>query len=269
MMDRLLAINPGTVSEEIEGLPTIDPAFHLPSIWISSDFRERAEYSGYTVVEPVSVLITHLSEIIKGNADKLIGKQETKNMIDNLKKEYPAVVDDINFDTLSLSTIQKVLQNLLKELIPIKDFVTILEALSDYSKVTKNIDVLTEYVRHSLSETLGALYADDNSTIHAIAIDPKIEQLITNSLQSQNQSSPTLGLPPEVLKGIFSSMTKCVENSKILGYKPIVLTAATIRLYFYRMIMNTFTGVTVLSFTELPTNIEIDFIDKINIEHEA
>ncbi len=269
MMDRLLAINPGTVMEEIEGLPTLDPAFHLPSVWISSDMRERAEYMGYTVVEPVSVLITHLSEIIKGNADKLIGKQETKNMIDNLKKEYPAVVDDINSEALPLSTIQKVLQNLLKEYIPIRDLVTILEALSDYSKVTKNIDVLTEYVRHSLSETLGVLYADENNTIHAIAIDPKIEQIITGSLQSQSPTSPTLGLPPEILRAIFKSISGCVENSKILGYKPVIITAATVRLYFYRMIMNTFPNVSVLSFTELPTDTEIDFIDKITLENET
>lgn len=268
MMDRLLAINPGTVTEEVEGITTLDPAFNLPSVWITSDLRERAEYVGYTVVEPISVLITHLSEVIKANADKLIGKQETKNMIENLKKEYSAVVDDIDYNVLPLSTIQKVLQNLLKELIPIKDLVTIIEALTDYSKVTKNVDVLTEYVRHSLSETLGSLYADENKTIHAIAIDPKIEQMITNVLQSQNQTTPTLGLPPEVLKKIFDSLSKCIDNSKALGYRPIIITAATIRLYFYRMIMNTFPNVAVLSFTELPSYIEIEFIDKISLENE-
>jgi flagellar biosynthesis protein FlhA len=269
MMDKLLAINPGTVLEEVEGIQTIDPAFGLSSTWINYEIKENAEYSGYTVVEPISVIITHLSEIIKANADKLLGKQETKNIIDNLKKDYPAVVDDVNFEIISLSTIQKVLQNLLKEMIPIRDMVTILESLSDYSKVTKNIDVLTEYVRHSLSETLGALYADDNETIYAIAVDTQIEQLITQALQAQNQSSPTLGLPPQILDRILISVNKCIENSKVLGHKPVIITPATVRLYFYRMIMNSFKGVAVLSFTELPTNLQIEFIDKIVVEHEA
>ena len=269
MMDKLLAINPGTVLDEVEGIQTIDPAFGLPSIWINYDVKENAEYTGYTVVEPISVIITHLSEVIKANADKLLGKQEAKNIIDNLKKDYPAVVDDISFDMISLSTIQKVLQNLLKEMIPIRDMVTILESLSDYSKVTKNIDVLTEYVRHSLSETLGAMFADDNGTIYAIAVDTQIEQLITQALQAQNQSASTLGLPPQIIDRIMISVNKCVENSKVLSHRPVVIVPATIRLYFYRMIMNTFKNVSVLSFTELPTNLQIEFIDKIIVEHEA
>ena len=269
MMDKLLAINPGTVLDEINGIQTIDPAFGLPSVWINYDVKESAEYAGYTVVEPISVIITHLSEVIKSNADKLLGKQETKNIIDNLKKDYPAVVEDINFELISLSTIQKVLQNLLREMIPIRDMVTILESLSDYSKVTKNIDVLTEYVRHSLSETLGALYADDNGTIYAIAIDTQIEQLITQALQAQNQTAPTLGLSPQIIDRILISVNKCVDNSKVLGHRPVIIAPATVRLYFYRMIMNSFKNVSVLSFTELPTNLQIEFIDKIVIEHEA
>jgi flagellar biosynthesis protein FlhA len=264
LMDRLLAINPGTVTEEIEGIITTDPAFNLPAAWITHDNREQSEILGYTVVEPISVLVTHLSEIIKSNADKLISKQVTKNMIENLKKDYPAVVEDINAEVLPLSTIQKVLQNLLKEGIPIKDLVTILESLSDYSKVTKNVDVLTEYVRHSIA----SLYIDEKRTIHAISIDAKIEQIITNALQSQNQNMPTLGLPSDLLKSLLNSISKCIDTSKIAGYRPIILTAATIRLYFYRLIHSTFPVVNVLSFTELPPDVEIEFIDKISIENE-
>lgn len=268
LMDRLLAINPGTVTEEVDGLVTEDPAFKLPAVWILPGLKEQSEILGYTVVEPISVIITHLSEVIKNNSDKLISKQETKNMLDNLKKDYPAIIEDISYEVLPLSSIQKVLQNLLKEGIPIRNLVSIIESMTEYSKATKNIDVLTEYVRHSLSETISSLYSDDNNMIHTFAIDSKIEQYITNSLQSQNQNMPTLGLSPDLMKVLLKSLSRCVEKSKIAGYRPIVITAATVRLYFYRLIHGAFPNVVVLSFTELPPECEIEIIDKISLENE-
>ncbi len=166
MVDRYLAMSPSTVEKEIEGTKVKEPAFGMPAVWINDQHRVEAEMYGYTVVEPASVLSTHLQEILRLNAEKILSRQDTKKLIENLKKEYPAVIEDMNPENLPIGTVQKVLQSLLKEGIPIRDLVTILEALIDYAKVTKNVDVLTEYVRHSLSETIARLYADNRGVIH-------------------------------------------------------------------------------------------------------
>lgn len=267
VVDRLLAMNPGFVDEELNGLATKEPAFGLPALWISRTERERAELAGYTVVEPAAVLSTHLQEVLRRNCDKVLGRQETKKLIENLKKEYPAVVEEISPDVLPFGTIQKVLQNLLKEGIPIRDLVTILESLSDYAKVTKNVDVLTEYVRHSLSETIARLYKDAKGIIHGIAMDPRLEGLITTALQNQRESSPSLGLAPEVIEGIQRSLTANVEQAMALGYQPVVLCVATVRPYFHRLIRTSFPNVSVVSFTELPPETEIEFIGKLEVAH--
>ncbi len=154
MMDRLLAMNSGMVEEKISGTEITEPAFGLPAVWIPIHDREHAELAGYTVVDPSSVLSTHLQEVLRRNADKILGRQDTKKLIENLKKDYPAVVEDLTPELLPTGSVQKVLQNLLREGIPIRDLVTILEALVDYARVTKNVDVLTEYVRHALSDTI-------------------------------------------------------------------------------------------------------------------
>ena len=184
-------------------------------------------------------------------------------MIDNLKKEYPALVDEINPEHLPLGTIQKVLQNLLKERVPIRDLVTIIESLLDYSKVTKNTEVLTEYVRHSLSESISALYADPSGVIHAVALDPSVEQTMSNSLQNQKEITTTLGLSPDVTKAINNSVSKNMEHAQSLGFEPIVICSATVRLYFYRLIHTNFPQVAVTSYTELPARTEINIIGRI------
>lgn len=265
MVDRLLAMNPGFVGEELNGLVAKEPAFGLPALWIGSHERDRAEIAGYTVVEPAAVLSTHLQEVLRRNCDKILGRQETRKLIDNLKKEYPAVVEEISPDSLPFGTIQKVLQNLLKEGIPIRDLVTILESLTDYAKVTKNIDVLTEYVRHSLSETIARMYKDSKGVIHAIAMDPQLEQLITGALQNQRESSSSLGLPPETIDAIQKSLSANLEVSMSGGYRPVVICVATVRPYFYRLIRTSFPNISVLSFTELPPETEIEFIGKVEI----
>jgi flagellar biosynthesis protein FlhA len=265
MVDRLLAMNPGIAGDELPGIAAKEPAFGLPALWVGPNDRERAELAGYTVVEPAAVLSTHLQEVLRRNCDKILGRQETKKLIENLKKDYPAVVEEITPDTLPFGTIQKVLQNLLREGIPIRDLVTILESLSDYSKVTKNVDVLTEYVRHSLSETIARMYKDAKGVIHGIAMDPRLEQLITNALQNQRESSPSLGLSPDVIEAIQASLTANLEAAMAAGYQPVVLCVATVRPYFYRLIRTSFPNVAVLSFTELPPETEIEFIGKLEV----
>lgn len=268
MVDRYLAMSPHEVEKEIEGLKVKEPAFGMPAIWIGEQHRVEAEMYGYTVVEPASVLSTHLQEVLRSNADKILSRQDTKKLIENLKKEYPAVVDDLNPEHLPMGSIQKVLQNLLKEGIPVRDLVTILESLIDYAKVTKNVDVLTEYVRHSLSETIVRLYADARGVIHAIAMDPYLEQAITSALQNNRESSPSLGLSPQAIAEIQQSLQSGIEQSVLNGQHPVVLCSATVRPYFYRLIHTAFPTVSVLSFTELPPETDIEFLAKLEITHE-
>lgn len=263
--DRYLAMNPGGITESLQGIITKDPAFGLESYWILEEEKDRAEMLGFTVVDSISVLSTNLQETLKKNFDKILTRQAVKQLLDNLKKDYPAVVDEIQPDNLPLGTIQKILQNLLKELIPIKDMVQIIESLIDYSKVTKNIDVLTEYVRHSLGNTIANIYKDSNGIIHAASIGQGLEQYITRSLQNQKESVQTLGLTPQMLSDIKSSLENIYEKFNSLGYQPILITSATIRPYFYRLINSSFPDFAVLSFTELPSNIEIEFIDNLEL----
>ncbi len=267
-MDRFLAINAGSSDNKLEGIQVKEPAFGLPAVWITSNQRDQAELLGYTVVEPPSVLSTHLQEILRRNAHKILGRQDTKRLVENLKKEYPAVVEELTPELLPTGVVQKVLQNLLKEGIPIRDLATILESLVDYARVTKNVDVLTEYVRHSLSETIARLFQDDKGVVHAIAMDPKLEKLITNALQNQRESSPSLGLSPRLIQEIQNSISDNIEHAITSGYQPIILCPATVRPYFYRLIHTAFPNITVLSFTELPAETGVEFIGKLEINDE-
>ena len=268
--DRFLAMNPGIeTTESLEGIPTKDPAFNLPSYWIPKTEKEKAELLGFTVVDGISVLSTHLQETLKSNFDKILSRQSVKQLLENLKKEYPAVIDDINKEVLSLGMIQKVLQNLLLELIPIKDLVQILEALIDYSKVTKNVDVLTEYVRHSIGDTIASIYKDDNEVIHAAAIGDELESNITEALKNQKEAAQTLGLSPELLNELKIQLEKTLDKFKMLGYAPVIISSATVRPYMFRLIHSTFPEAAFLSFSELPSKIEIEFIDKVEVEYAS
>jgi flagellar biosynthesis protein FlhA len=263
--DRYLAMNPGNTEEPLQGLPTQDPAFKMPAYWITKEEKDKAELLGYTVVDSMSVLSTHLQETLRHNFDKILSRQAVKKLLENLKSEYPAVVEEVNPDVLSLGTIQKVLQNLLREFIPIKDMVQILESLIDYSRVTKNVDVLTEYARHSIGDTIANLYKDSNGVIHGAVLSEEIESVITRSLQEQKEAVHTLGLSPDMLRGLNNGIAKSLDKFKNYGYIPIVITSATIRPYFYRLINSTFKDVVVLSYSELPSEAEIEFIDKIEV----
>ena len=221
---------------------------------------------GFTVVEPSAVLSTHLQEILRRNADKILGRQDTRKLVENLKKEYPAVVEELQPDVIPIGTVQKVLQNLLREGIPVRDLATILESLVDYARVTKNVDVLTEYVRHSLSETIARLYRDGHGMIHAIAIDPQLEQVITAALQNQRDTSPSLGLSPATVAQLHESLEQNIAAAGALGVQPVILCAATVRPYFYRLIHTSFPSVSVLSFTELPPETEVEFIGKLEVQ---
>lgn len=265
--DRYLAMNPGAAEELPNGIPTRDPAFNLMSYWITIAEKEKAELMGYTVVDALSVLSTHLQETLKKNFDKVITRQAVKQLLENLKKDYPAVIEDINPEILPLGTIQKVLQNLLREYIPIKDLVQILESLVDYSKVTKNVDVLTEYSRHAIGDAIANIYKDQNGIIHAVVLGDQVEASITKALQNQKEAIQTLGLSPATLKELNDEIERKINVFNELGYVPVIITSATIRPYFYRLINSSFPNVAVLSYSELPSSTEIEFIDKIEVEY--
>ena len=266
--DRWLAMNSGLIEESPDGIPTNDPAFALPAVWVNKEEKEKAEILGYTVVDAISVLTTHLQETLKKNFDKILTRQSVKQLLENLKKEYNAVVDDINPEILPLGTIQKVLQNLLKEYIPIKDLVQILEALIDYSKVTKNVDVLTEYARHAVGDIIANIYKDQNNIIHAAAIGDKLEKHIVNSIKEQKDAIQTLGLNPGLLNKLKINLSQITDKFMNLGYTPVLITSATIRPYFYRLFSSSFPELAVLSYSELPANIELEIIDKLEVTDE-
>ena len=262
----ILAMNSGLAEGEINGIEVTEPVFGLPATWISNSERENAEILGYTVVESATVLTTHFTEILKQNAGKLLTRQDVRKLVDNLKEDYPVLLEELAADALPVSMLQKILQNLLAEGIPVRDLPMILEAILEYSKVTKNVDVLTEYVRHNLSELIKKLYADMNGVIHAISLSPAIEDKMTISLQTNNSNalSATLGLAPEIIQNINSSVATAVEEITIAGYLPLVICSAQVRPYFYRMIHSAFPVVSVISYTELPAETDIEIHARID-----
>lgn len=266
--DRWLAMNSGLIEETPDGIPTNDPAFHLPAVWVNKEGKEKAEILGYTVVDAISVLTTHLQETLKNNFDKILTRQSVKQLLENLKKDYSAVVEDINPEVLPLGTIQKVLQNLLREYIPIKDLVQILEALIDYSKVTKNVDVLTEYARHAVGDIIANLYKDQKNTIHAAALGDKLEQHIISSIKEQKDAIQTLGLNPGLLNTLKKNIARLIDKFNNLGYTPVLITSATIRPYFYRLFASSFPEIAVISYSELPSQVELEIIDKLEVVNE-
>lgn len=266
----LLAMNPGTADGELNGINVTEPVFGLPATWVSMNERENAEIMGFTVVESPTVLATHLTELLKRNADKLLTRQDVKQLVENMKKDYGALVDEMTPDALPIGTLQKVLQNLLREGVPVRDLPAIAESLLEYAKVTKNVDVLNEYVRHNLSETIKRLYQDGNGVIHAISVDPQLESTLTSTLQNNPNAaaSATLGLSPDMVRLIQQSVGNAIDEITLAGYSPVMICSAPIRPYIYRMIHTTYPIVSVISYTELPADTDIDIITSISTERQ-
>ena len=230
--------------------------------------REDAEINGYTVVESPTVLTTHLTELLRRNSHKLLTRQDVKNLIENLKEDYPVLVDEAKPENLPLLVIQNVLKNLLKEGIPIRDLPIILESILEYYKVTQNVDVLVEYVRHNISETIKKLYEDQNGIINAIAVDPFLEDTMTKALASGNNNAltNTLGMSPEIIGLVHKSLQKSIDDMTEAGYLPLIICSAQIRPYFYKMISSSFQMINVISYTELPAEAEINIVASVKPE---
>ena len=234
LFDHYMAMNPGYVEEEITGIPTFEPSFHLPAIWITESQRERAESMGYTVVDPPSIIATHLTEVIRNHIAELLTRQDVQNLVNNLKDSNPVLVDELVPKLLGLGEVQKVLQNLLMEGISIRDLLTIFETLADHAQISRDTDVLTEYVRQSLKRAISSKYFPANETTSVVTLDPKIEQEIMGSVK-QTEQGAYLTLDPERTKSIMESVEVEIQKLESLGKSAIIITSPLVRMYFKKL----------------------------------
>lgn len=261
--DHYLAMDSGMGEGDLEGIDTVEPAFGLPAKWISEKEREKAEMFGYTVVDPPSVIATHLTEVIKEKSYQLIGRQDVKTLIENVREEYPAVVEEVTPKIFSLGEIQKVLSNLLREQISIRNMVTILETLADYGNVTNDTDLLTEYVRQKLSGYITNKYVENNN-LNVITLDNEIEELIMNSVNKTDTGS-YLSIDPNKVQKILNNTFKTMQKLTSIGEQPIVLTAPIVRLYFKKLTEQMTNDIIVISYNEIESNVEVQSVGVVSI----
>ena len=259
LFDHYMAMNPGFVKEEISGIPTFEPSFHLPAIWITENQRERAESLGYTVVDPPSIIATHLTELIRRHISELLTRQDVQNLINNLKETNPSVVEELVPKLLGLGEVQKVLQNLLREGVSIRDLLTIFETLADYATSTRDTDILTEYVRQALKRAISSRFFPANETTSVVTLDPKLEQEIMGSVK-QTEQGAYLNLDPEKTKQIMASVEKETGKLENLGKNPIVITSPIVRTYFKRLTEDYFRDLIVVSYNEVESNVELQSV---------
>lgn len=265
MCNHYLALDAANEGIPIEGIKTLEPTFGLPAVWIPDSRREDAELLGITVVDPTTVLVTHLSEIIKKYAYELLGRQEVKLLIDNIKENYTAVVEELIPNLLSIGDIQKVLQNLLKERVTVRDLVTILESLADNASTTRDIELLTEYTRFALGRAICKNLVDENNSITVLTLHPEIEQLVGDNIQKSFQGSYP-AIDPDTTRRIFENIQSNIELSSFPNNQPVILCSPRIRPAFRRLTEIVFPNVCILSMNEIPTDVQIETIGMVAIQ---
>ncbi len=263
LVDHYLALDSGDVTTQIEGIDTVEPAFGLPAKWISEDKKIMADVAGYTLIDPVSVMITHWSEIMKRYAHEMLSRQDVNTMIENVKKTNPIVVDDLIPKIISVGYLQKVLANLLKEGIPIRDMETILETLGDHTNVLKDIDIATEYVRQSLKRTITHRFAEANS-LRVITLDTQIEDMIVSSVKKNEQGS-YLAMAPDLIQSIVAATNEEIDKIKDVIPTVIILTSPVVRIYFKKLTEQFISNITVLSYSEIDASAQIQAIGNISL----
>ncbi|MCI6084780.1 flagellar biosynthesis protein FlhA [Selenomonas sp.] len=263
MLEHFLAMNSGTVFEEVPGIETTEPAFGLPALWIPDSEREQAELNGYTVVDAVSVLATHLTEVIKSHAAEILGRQETQNLIDNLKKVNETLVKEVVPDLVTVGEVQKVLQNLLAERISIRDMETIFEVLSDYARATKDTEILTEYVRHAMARQITQANVQ-NGQLPCVTLDAALENRIAGAVQRTDRGS-YVSFDPDSMKKLVTALDNELQKLTNMGYQPIVLTSPAVRLYFRKLVERSVPGLIVLSQAEIESSVEIQILGVVKI----
>ncbi|MCL5062563.1 MAG: flagellar biosynthesis protein FlhA [Nitrospiraceae bacterium] len=265
MINKYLAVSSGAEKAKIEGIPAKDPTFGLPALWIDERDAERAQLAGYTVVDVPSVITTHLTEVIKNYAHELLGKQDVQKLIDNLSKTHPKVVEDLIPGLLNLGAVQKVLQNLLRERVCIRDLQTILETLSDYANITKDTDILTEYVRQALARSITRQLQNPDGSVSVILVEPRVERVIIEAVQTTAQGS-YLALDPVSTEKIIEGIKKNFEEGIMKGYQPVLLCSPAIRRFVKKLSERVSGSIMVVSHGEIAPNTRLYSIGTIKID---
>lgn len=265
MVNHYLAMDAGGVTEQITGIPTTEPAFGLKALWVDAAARERAEYAGYTVVDPPAVLATHLTEIIRTHAHELLGRQEVKALLDSARESYSAVVDELVPELLTVGEVQKVLQNLLREGVPIRNLVTILETLADMAPVTRDVDYLTEYVREALGRQISQIY-QENGVLTVLTLSPEWEEVIADALQHTDRGL-TVALDPRVLQQLFGVLGQALEEH-VLPY-PVIVVSPQIRMALKRLTERALPRLVVLSYNEISPDVQVNAVGTVMWKHAS
>ena len=263
LVDHYLALAPDPEHDTIEGIETVEPAFGMAAKWISEDRRIKAELAGYTLIDPTSVIITHLSEVIKAHVHELLSRQEVGNILANLRKTNEALVNDTIPAIVSVGTLQKVLCNLLREGVPIRDIEAILETLADYGATVKDLDMLTEYVRQSLRRTITHRFAEAGQ-LKVISLDANIENQIMAAVKKVDTGS-YLALEPKLIQDIINSTTRELEKVRDLVTVPVILTSPVVRIYFKKLVDQFYLNAVVLSFNEIDSDVKIQALGNISL----
>jgi flagellar biosynthesis protein FlhA len=265
MAGRLLAMNPGTIEKEIDGIHTKEPTFGLPAVWISTSDKQKAQMAGYTVVDSSTVVTTHIKETIKRHASELLGRQETQSLIDKFKESNPKVIEELIPDVLSLGKVQKVLQNLLKEQISIRDLRTILEQLADYGPTTKDTDILTEYVRQALARPITKQFQSTDGSLSVMTLNREVEELIQSSIQKTELSS-FLALEPTVAEKLLIKLQEAVETmTPQMETSPVLLASPGIRHHLRKFVERFIPDLAVLSHSEIIPSVQIKTLKVVDL----
>ncbi|MCD6262210.1 MAG: flagellar biosynthesis protein FlhA [Deltaproteobacteria bacterium] len=265
VMNHLLAMNPGTAHEKIDGIATKEPTYGLPAFWIGEGQREDAMTKGYTVVDLSTVVVTHLSDVIRRHAHELLGRQEVQQLLDNVKESHPKVVEELVPDLLSIGAIVKVLQNLLREQIPVRDLLTILETLADWAPITTDTDMLTEYVRQALARTITRMYQSEDGSLAVITLDQNVETIIANSIKQGEHGKAFLAIDPDVAQKIMLLLGKESEKIAAEGHQPVVLCSARIRYFLRQMVERFFPDMIILSYNEILNDIKVQSLGTVEL----
>ena len=264
MTNYYLAMNPGSVDEKIDGIETHEPTYGLPALWIKENAKEKAIAKGYTVVDLAAVMTTHLSEIVKRHGPEFLGRQEVQQLLDNLKDSHPKVVEELVPNYLSLGGVVKVLQNLLREQVPIRDLLLILETLADWAPATKDLDLLTEYVRQSLARTITKIHQTAEGILPVVTLDHSVESAVAAAIQPTEQGSH-FALDPNTAQKIVNNLAQVLDKSQSLNYQPVIVCSAPIRCYFKKLVDQFVPNISVLSYDEILSNVEIQSLGTLEL----
>lgn len=265
--DHFLALDSGGVTAELDGIKAVDPTYGMPGVWVTKGQKDYAESVGYTLVDTVSVLITHLSEIIKSHAHEIISREDVQKLVDNLNKEYPTIVKEVVPGLLSLSGVHEVLKNLLRERVSIRDLATILETIGDHAAVSKQPEILTEYVRQAISRTVCRKYVTKDNKLFVVSINPVFDQRIANSVH-RGEAGSFLALDPELAQKFVDKIMTVMRESMSMSYEAVILSSSNTRMHIRKLIENLLPTVPVLSYKEIPFGIQIETVGIINVENE-